>query len=282
LAKNGLVLEGGGMRGLFTAGVLDFFIDEGIEFPYVIGVSAGVCHGVSYVTRQRGRTRAINIDNIGDRRYVSLRNLLRTGSMFGMDFIFEEIPNTLYPFDFNAFNTSKTEFVSGVTDIRTGKPVYFGSEKREAINRVARASSAIPVFSPVVGFEGGLYLDGGTSDPIPVRKALEDGCEKTVVVLTRDRGFLRAPEKFRTVYRHMYRKYPEMVRCMDERHKVYNETREFLSAVEAEGRAFVIMPEKPVEIGRFERDKAKLQALYEQGYETAAKCRGRLKEFLGL
>jgi predicted patatin/cPLA2 family phospholipase len=281
LVKTGLVLEGGGMRGLFTAGVLDAFIDRGIEFPYIIGVSAGVCHGISYLTKQRGRTRSINIDNIGDKRYVSFKNLIKTGSMFGMDFIFDDIPNKLYPFDFDSFNKSKAEFVTGVTDVKTGRPVYFGNDKKEHINLIARASSAIPVFSPIVEFEGGLYLDGGTSDPIPVEKALEDGCDKAVVVLTRDSGFVRPPEKLKISYRRMYRKYPEMVRCLDAHHEKYNGTREYLTRLEAQGRAFVIAPPQPVAIGRFERNREKLQALYEQGYNEAARQFDVLEGFLG-
>ena len=269
--RTGLVLEGGGMRGLFTAGVLDLFLDKGVEFPYVIGVSAGVCHGVSFVARQRGRSMRINLDYIGDRRYVSVSNLLRTGSMFGMDFIFDEIPNKLNPFDFDTFNTSPTEFISGVTDVETGLPRYFGKEKKEHINRIARASSAIPVFSPIVEFEGGKYLDGGTSDPIPVRKALKDGVDRVVVVLTRDRSFVRSPEHFRTGYRRIYRKYPNMVRCLDRRHEVYNQTLDFLRELEVQGRALVIAPPERVTIGRFEHDKLKLQALYEQGYAQAGK-----------
>lgn len=280
MPKIGLVLEGGGMRGLFTAGVLDFFIDRNIDFPYIIGVSAGVCHGTSFVTKQRGRTRDINIDNIRDKRYVSFQNFLKTGSLFGMDFIFDEIPNKLYPFDFDAFNSSKTEFITGVTDVHTGKPKYFGREYYKWINTIARASSSIPLFSPIVDFEGGQYLDGGTSDPIPVRKALADGCDKVVTILTRDRSFVRKPEKFRWIYRRAFRNYPEMVRCLDERHKVYNSTRSFLWDLEKQGKAFVIAPPTPVTISRFERNKSKLLELYKQGYDTAAELAEKLNDFM--
>lgn len=280
MTKCGLVLEGGGMRGLFTAGVLDYFIDRNITFPYIIGVSAGVCHGVSYLTQQRGRSRQINIDNVRDRRYVSFYNLLRTGSMFGMDFVFDEIPNKLYPFDFDTFNHSPAQFVSGVTDVETGKPVYIGSEHKEDINLIARASSSIPVFSPIVEYRGGKYLDGGTSDPIPFEKALSDGCEKVVVILTRDRGFSRKPEHFRSVYRRMYRHYPNMVRCLDDRHNVYNRERKAVFDLEEKGRAFVITPGHPVTIGRFERNKEKLDALYREGYAQAERLSEPLDRFL--
>ena len=270
------------MRGLFTAGVLDFFLDQGVEFPYIIGVSAGVCHGVSYVSKQRGRSCKINIDNAGDKRYVSFRNLIRSGSMFGMDYIFDDIPNRLYPFDFKTFSDSPAEFVAGVTDIHTGNPVYFGKEKKKDINLIARASSAIPVFSPIVEYGGGQYLDGGTSDPIPVRRALNDGCDGAVIVLTRDRGFVRQPEKFRGVYRRMYRTLPAMVRCLDERYIVYNETLAYVRTLEKQGKAFVIAPPEPVTIGRFERDREKLQMLYQEGYDEASRRYGKLQAFLHL
>jgi predicted patatin/cPLA2 family phospholipase len=282
LSKTGLVLEGGGMRGLFTTGVLDRFIDMDLSFPYIIGVSAGVCHGISFVTRQRGRSRAINIENVGDKRYVSFQNLLKTGSMFGMDFIFDEVPNKLYPFDFKTFLVAPTEFVSGVTDVETGRPHYFGNDYKEQINLVARASSSIPVFSPMVEIEGRRYLDGGASDPIPVEKALADGCDRVVIVLTRDREFVRRPEKFRVAYRQMYRRYPAMIRCLDERCRLYNDTLQTVRKLEAQGRAFVIAPPQPVTIGRFERNPDKLQALYRQGMDEAESHRAELKQFLGI
>lgn len=280
MLRIGLVLEGGGMRGLFTAGVLDCFLDEKLFFPYLIGVSAGVCHGISFVAGQRGRTRDINLENASDKRYVSWSNFVRTGSMFGMDYIFDEVPNRLYPFDFNAFRRSPATFVSGVTDIRTGRPRYFGREAYDDINLVARASSSIPVFSPVVRYKGGEYLDGGTADPIPVGKALADGCGKVVAVLTRDRAFTRRPERFRRVYRRIYRAYPEMVRCLDDRHNVYNRTRARLAALENQGRAFVVAPPVPVTIGRFERDRERLLALYREGYGEAKRRMPALRRFM--
>ena len=276
----GLVLEGGGMRGLFTAGVLDAFLDAKLFFSYIVGVSAGVCHGINFVAGQRGRTRDINLDNISDKRYVSLSNLLHTGSMFGMDFIFDEVPNRLYPFDYDAFSRSPAEFVSGVTDVHTGRPRYFGRGSYADINVIARASSSIPVFSPIVRYKGGEYLDGGTSDPIPVGKALADGCGRVVAVLTRDRGFTRQPEKFRRVYRRIYRGYPELARCLDTRHEVYNRARARLAALEKEGRALIVAPPEPVGIGRFERDREKLLALYDQGCGQAKRQLPALRRFM--
>lgn len=277
MSKIGLVLEGGGMRGLYTAGVLDLLLDKKIDFDYVIGVSAGVCNGVSYISGQCGRSRRININYAGDSRYLSARNMFRTGSLFGMDFVFDEIPNTLDPFDFDAFEASKKEFVAGVTDVKTGRPFYFSHLKRDYINIVARASSAIPVFSPIVEIDGGQYLDGGTSDPIPVRKALEDGCDKVVVVLTRNRDYVKPPERFKRAYSRIYKAYPEMATALDRRHEIYNETLRLLRALEKEKKAIVLAPELPITISRFEKGKDKLQALYDEGYVETQKKEDEIK-----
>ena len=193
--KIGLVLEGGGMRGLFTAGVLDYLSDINAQPDYCIGVSAGACNGVSFVSGQRGRNKRINIEYAGDKRYVSLRNLFRQKSMFGMDFIFNDIPDKLDPFDYQAFAASPIAFVTGVSDVETGKPTYFSKEAIQHDSTVLRASSSIPVFSPIVSFRGGKYLDGGTTDPIPVRKAMTDGRDKVIVVLTRDRNVCKISRK---------------------------------------------------------------------------------------
>ena len=280
MGKIGLVLEGGGMRGAYTSGVTDCLLDQRIYFDYVIGVSAGACNGTSYVARQNGRNRRVSVEYPADRRYLSLRNFLMTGSLFGLDFIFDEIPNKIDPFDYDAFEKSETEFVIGVTDVTTGKPAYFGRESRGDVNRIIRASCAIPMFSPIVEYRGGKYIDGGTSDPIPVRKALQDGCERVGVVLTRNRGFVKKPESLGGFSRWKYRRYPAMFRTITRRHLVYNETLAFLAKLEAEGRALLLAPQKPLEIGRFDKDRGKLQALYDEGYGETRELCGRIAGFL--
>ena len=267
--KRGLVLEGGGMRGVFSTGVLDCFLDHHISFDYCIGVSAGACHATSYLSRQRGRSFRVNTAYLEGGKYVSVRNFFKTGSAFNMDFIFDEVPHKLDLFDYDTFLSSPCVFYARVTDVETGKPAYFGRELMDHDGTVLRASSAIPVFSPIVEFQGRKYLDGGTSDPIPVEKALADGCDALVVVLTQDRGYEKSPEKFRAVYKWLYRKYPAMVDTLDNRHKVYNSTRRRVFSLEKEGKATVIAPEKPVDLSRFERDLSRLKALYNQGYAQA-------------
>ena len=279
--KTGLVLEGGGMRGLYTIGILDAMMEYGIHFDYVIGVSAGACNGVSFVSEQQGRGYRIDRDYLKDKRYVSIQNFIKTGSMFGMDFIFREIPDKLDPFDYETFMNSPTEFVAGVTDLETGKPAYFGKlDSSYDMCTVLSASSSIPMFSPPVEFEGRLYLDGGTSDPIPFQKALKDGCDRLVIVRTRDRSYSKSREKGGVVYRRVLRKYPEMIRCIDERHEVYNHQIDCISRLEQIGQAFIYAPEQPVKISRFENDISKLEFLYRDGWKDVEHTLPQLTEFL--
>lgn len=269
--KVGLVLEGGGMRGIYTTGVLDKLMDHEIHTDYVIGVSAGACHGASYVSNQRGRSYRANTDYLGDSRYMSFKNYLKTRSIFGMDFVFDEIPNKLELFDYDDFLSSECEFVMGVTDVQTGNPVYFGKEHLNHDTTVLKASSSIPIFAPIVEYMGGKYLDGGTSDPIPVRKAIEDGCDQVIVVLTRDRNYVKPQESFRAIYKRAFKKYPEMVRLLDERHIIYNDTLQYIKTLEKEGRAIVIAPEQPIKISRFEKNLEVLKGLYDMGMNDTTK-----------
>lgn len=259
------------MRGLYTIGVLDCLMDNDWEADYVIGVSAGACNGISYVSKQRGRSYRVNTKYLKDKRYVGLHNLIKTKSMFGMDFLFSDIPDRLEPFDYETYKKSPCAFYVGVTDVVAGEPVYFGREWMYEDARVLRASSSIPCFSPIVEFNGGKYLDGGTSDPIPVHRALSDGCDRVVVVLTRDRGYIKKPERFRQIYSHIYRDYPKMIEVLDRRHEVYNEELDFVRRLERDGKAIVIAPDRPVDISRFEKDENKLKALYKAGMLDAQK-----------
>lgn len=277
--KTGLVLEGGGMRGMYTIGVLDRFLNAGITFDYVIGVSAGACNGVSYVAQQKGRNYRINTRHILDKRYISLSNLVHERSLFGMNFLFNTVPNELDPFDYEAFLASPTEFVVGATDVNLGRPDYFTKEALDHDSTILCASSSIPCFSPMVSFRGRQYLDGGTSDPIPFKKALADGCDRLVVVLTRDRAYRKQPEKLRPLYRVMYRNHPALIELLDRRYLIYNRTLEDLRALESEGRAMIIAPQKPLVIGRFEKDPHRLSAAAQLGYHDAVSAEKKIKAF---
>lgn len=264
--KIGLVLEGGGMRGLYTAGILDALLDNGVQMDYGAGVSAGACNGVSYVSGQRGRSFRVNTEFLKDPRYLSFHSFLKTRSLFGMDFIFREIPERLIPFDYDAFLASSCEFHIGVTDVRTGKPRYFDKSHMNRQCTVLMASSSLPLFSPPVEYEGKLYLDGGVTDPIPVKKALADGCDKVIVILTRPRGFIKKPEAHRGLYTRLLKKWPAMVRALDMRHDVYNQTLLALGRLELEGRALVLAPSKALSVSRFEKKLPNLKQAYDLGY----------------
>lgn len=279
--KVGLVLEGGGMRGVYTVGVLDAMLEQQCYTDYVIGVSAGAANGVSYVSRQKGRALKTNLDFLGDKRYLSLSNYIRTKSLFGMDFIFNEIPDKLMPFDYEAFQASPCEFKVGVTNVLTGETEYFGKEAMNGECTVLRASASIPLFSPVVDFRGKKYLDGATSDSIPVKKALADGCDKLIVVLTRERGFVKPPESFKAIYTRAFKKtYPEMINVLNNRHIMYNETLRFIEALEKEGRAIVIAPRASLGISRFEKKKEKLMGCYDLGKEDFNAKKAQIDEWL--
>ncbi|WP_143088928.1 patatin family protein [Paenibacillus sp. UNC496MF] len=266
----GLVLEGGGMRAMYTAGVLEYFLEQNVYFPYTVGVSAGACVATSYLSRQKGRNKIVNVDMVTDKRYISWGNYFRMGQMFGMDFIFDEIPNRLVPFDFGAFAASREEFVAATTDVATGETVFYRkSDPDFDVLTVLRASSSLPFIAPIVDFDGRRLLDGGISDPIPLKQAEKDGMKRNVVVLTRDDGYLKSPNRFAWVVRRVYRKFPAFVKVMLRRHQIYNGQTAYIREQEAQGNVFVIRPQRPLEVGRMEKNAAKLDALYWQGYEDA-------------
>lgn len=279
--KVGLVLEGGGMRGLYTSGVLDYFLDQQIFVDYVIGVSAGACNGVSYLSKQKGRNYRINTSYITDKRYLSLSNFIKTKSLFGMDFIFNEIPHQLDPFDYETFLNSPSEYKLGVTDVLTGRPVYFDKTHLDHDSTILKASSSIPVFSPIIEYQNGWYLDGGTTDSIPVKQALKDGCDHVIIVLTRDRNYIKKPESFRFIYSKVLKAYPNLIQALDNRHLMYNETLKFIKGLEQQGKATVIAPSSPLEISRFEKNINKLKNIYELGYLDASKIMNQSNELQG-
>ncbi|WP_199614406.1 patatin-like phospholipase family protein [Paenibacillus alkalitolerans] len=265
----GLVLEGGGMRGVYTAGVLERFLERELFFSYVIGVSAGACNAVSYLSRQRGRNRRVTVDFADHPEYISFKNWFKSGSVFGMDLIFDRIPNVIDPLDYDRLFSITETFVMGTTDPVDGKPAYYGNREwtadRSAFAAIIRASSSLPFFAPGVDIGGRLMYDGGVADPIPVRKALDDGCDRVVVVLTKDASYRIKPFRRRRIAQLLYKRYPGLVDAMIRRERVYNETMSLIGQLEQEGRAFVIRPTDKLPVGRMERDKSKLEALYELG-----------------
>ena len=283
MKKIGIVLEGGGMRGIYTAGVLDFFINKNIYFPYVIGVSAGACHGLNYLSRQKGRDKDIALKFLGDKRYLSFRNLIRTGEIFGFDFIFGELSKKLLPFDYEAFENSKQELAVGVTNCITGQCEYFYKSKTstDEFLKAVRASSSLPFISKEVIINGKAYMDGGISSSIPLKKSIDDGYEYNIVVLTRNKGYRKKPSKLtRKLSKLKYRNFRGLSKAVGERYKKYNSELEFVENMEKEGKVFVIRPQKHIKVSRVEKDKNKIFQLYKQGYIETAKTYKDLKKWI--
>lgn len=264
----GLVLEGGGMRGVYTAGVLESFLEKGLSFPYVIGVSAGACNAASYISQQKGRNKRVNLEYISDSRYLSLKNYIKNRELFGMDFIFNEIPSRLIPFDFESFYQNQTEFVIGTTDCKTGDPLYFKkSDYGQEMLTVLKASSSLPFVSQEIFFKSRYLLDGGISDSIPLKKAKSDGYRRNVVVLTRNEGYTKKPSRFSFLVKKRYPQYPGLQRALTRRYQMYNDTINEIIQEEKKGNIIVIRPTNPIKVGRLERNTTRLEDLYQQGYE---------------
>ncbi len=265
----GLVLEGGGMRGVFTCGVLDYLMDRNIRFPYVIGVSAGACNGLSYISRQRGRARYSNIDLLEKYNYIGLKYLLRKRNIIDFDLLFEEFPEHILPYDYETYFASSQRYVMVTTNCLTGKANYFEEKKdKHRVIDIARASSSLPFVCPITYVDGVPMLDGGIVDSIPLQRAMADGCVRNVVVLTRNRSY-RKEAKDMHIPSFVYHKYPHLREALKRRCVVYNEQLDMVERLEDEGKIVVVRPQKPVVVDRIERDIQKLTALYEEGYECA-------------
>lgn len=282
MIQAGLVLEGGGMKGLYTAGVLDFFLDKDMMFSSVYGVSAGACHMCSYLSKQRGRALDVNIDYLDVKKYCSVESLLTTGDLFNVDTCYRLIPDYLHPYDHDTFEQYQGKAYSVVTNIETGRPEYLRlRDMRKDIIKV-RASASLPLVSRNVKINGKYYLDGGISDAIPLQKSIVDGNLKNVVVMTKEEGFVRQPSTQLGLVKARYLKYPKVYDLMLERHINYNNTLDYIERQQESGQAFVIRPKKISNVRRIEKDKEKLLALYEEGYQDAADCYEDLKAYLGM
>lgn len=267
----GLVLEGGGMKGVYTAGVLDFFLDKGIEFSNIYGVSAGACHMCSYASRQRGRALDINIDYLETGDYMGIKSLLTTGNIFNVQTAYHLIPDYLYPYDHDTFAKYKGRMYAVVTNIETGRPEYLRiRDMRTDIDKI-RASASLPLVSRNVKIGRKVYLDGGISDAIPLQKSVLDGNLKNVVVMTKEVDYVRKPTTAAqlALIKARYVKYPKVYDLMADRHRVYNETLDYIERQREKGQAFVIRPMEKSNVGRLEKDKDKLVALYQEGYRDA-------------
>ena len=279
--KTGLVLEGGAMRGMYTAGVLDTFLEGGIRVDAVVGVSAGALFGVNYLSGQKGRVIRYNKRFNGDKAYMGLRPLLREGNLISTHYAYERVPRELDPFDDETFQASGVPFYAVVTDTATGEPEYMRIQSAFAQMDTLRASGSMPFVSHPVKIGDREYLDGGIGDSIPFEWMHSQGYEKLVVVLTQDKAYRKTPMP-RLPLKLLQRRYPQIARQLRHRHETYNQDLDLLAQWEREGKAYVLRPSEPIHIHRTERDPGKLQQVYDLGVKDCRKHLPQLRQYLNL
>lgn len=274
----GLVLEGGGMRCAFTAGVLDCFMDNQVWFPYTIGVSAGASNGISYISRQRGRSRFSYVELMKEYNYVGVLPLLRGRGVIDMEFLFNVYPDKYYPFDYDLFFKTPERFVAVTSNCLTGKAEYHEEKTNpDRLLSIVRASCSLPLMCPLTYVDGIPMVDGGVCDSIPVQRSIEDGNSRNVIVATRNKGYRKKNKNF-YLPGFLYKKYPELREQLKMRYKNYNEQIDFVEALEERGDAVVIRPLRTLDVGRTEKNVGKLAALYAEGYDCAKSKLAALKQ----
>lgn len=281
-ATAGLVLEGGGLRGNFSAGVLRHFTDMRFAFSSLYGVSMGACNAANVISNQPERNRITNTRFVNDSRYLSYLRLLKGGDLFGMDFIFRDLPLHVVPIDYETFKNNPVKFWMGVTDCHTGEAVMFEKsmfESRDDVLTIMRASASLPLIAKPVEYNGSVYMDGGIANPIPLQQCLEHG-EKPVLVLTQPAGYRKCASKSVVLCKWWYPQFLGMNRVLERRHEEYNDVLASIEAKEKRGEIFVFRPESTLGVGRICRDQRKLYELYDNGYALAQKRTAALQEFL--
>lgn len=279
--KTGLVLEGGGMRGMFTMGVCDVLMENGINFDGAVGVSAGAAFGCNIKSKQNGRAIRYNLKYCQDKRFCSVWSLIKTGDIFGAEFCYRTIPEQLDLFDEKAFRENPMEFYAVCTDVKTGKPLYYNCKKGDRLDvKFIRASASMPLVSRVVKIGKYELLDGGISDSIPLKFFEKKGYDKNIVVLTRPTEYVKQPNKAMPLIKLCLKKYPKIINAMENRHIMYNKTIEYIRQKEQRGEIFVIRPEREVGIEQIEKDPVKLWEVYQMGRKTAEKSLNDIREYL--
>lgn len=280
--KVGMVFEGGANRTIFSCGVMDVFLEEELMPDYFIGVSAGIAYGVSYLSRQKGRNLQVMEKYMADKRYMGVRHLLNRSerAYYNTKFVFDQVPNELLPFDYDAFARYEGKVEAAVTNLHTGKAEYLEVPRGRDMKDTLVASCSLPILFPPVKIGKHYYLDGGIADSVPYEHAFHEGCDKLIVVLTRARGYVKKQEKAIKLTNHLYKKYPKVVEALNLRAERYNESMKQLAKLEQEGKVFVIAPEDTYGVGRTETDTVKLRRLYEEGYRIAKAQTLALQEYL--
>ena len=280
--KTGIVLEGGALRTIYSTGVCDALLTRDLLPDYVIGVSAGIAYGVSYVSKQSRRNLEIATRYVNDKRYMGARNLLRRDNRayFGLEFTYDTIPNQLVPFDYDTFDAFPGEVEAVVTDLDTGEAVYLPVDRRDDKFTLLQATCALPLLFPIYHIDGRPCMDGGAADAIPYERAFAKGCDRVIVVLTRERSYLRKPEKLQPLIDRAYRKYPKFCDTMRRRAEVYNASREKLFRLEQEGRVMIFAPHSTAGFHRTEHDVEKIRALWSDGWEEGMSRLDEAEAFL--
>lgn len=279
--KIGIVVEGGGFRGIYTGGILDYFLEQQWHFPYVIGVSMGACNAANYISKQKRRSIDIPYKFMNDSRYISYQNLLLKGSLFGMDFIFHEIPYKHNLYDFEQARLSDQVFKVGAMDIEAGTSTFFNIQSMSDDDTLLalKASCSLPLISKIVDINGKKYLDGGLTDSIPVKQAFDDGMDKVIVLLTREEGYVKEKSHSK-IFDLVYRRYPKVSEAVKMRHEKYNEEMNYLKQKIEEGKVLPIYPKEPIQMGRTEKNKEKLLQCYHDGFERAKELHQEINTFI--
>ena len=279
--KRGLVMEGGAMRGMFTCGILDVFMENDISFDGAVGVSAGATFGCNIKSGQRGRALRYNKKYCADKRYHSIRSLLTTGDIYNVKFCYDELPYQLDKWDIEAFKNNPMEFYSVATDVNTGGPVYHKCTTGEKDDIIwIQASASMPLVSRPVHIDGGVYLDGGTSDSIPLKFMEDKEYDRIVVIETQPMDYIKGQQKFMPLVRFMMRRYPNMIKAMEERHLMYNGEKRYIRQQEKDGNVLVLRPAAPLNINPIEKDPAELQRVYDHGRAVALENLQKIKDYL--
>ena len=280
LTATSLVLEGGGCRGIYTSGVLDYFMEQGLYLPQVYGISAGALNALGYAAKQPGRTAQINFRFCHDKRYISVHNMIKYRCAFNLEFIFDTIPERYIPFDYSTFFSSPVQIHVGATNLLTGRCDFFEKNQMDKKLFPARASAALPLFSYIFYLNGVPYLDGGIACPIPIARSVRDGNKKHVIILTRNASFVRKPTSHMHLIRQVYRQYPNFIATEEKRHLIDRRQRSSCALLSKTGQAFVLQPKQPLTISAMRADEQSLRELYIQGYEEAKEAFPQLMEFL--